>query len=83
MPTYTFYDNQTGKEFDALIKISEREDYLKNNPHITQVITAPTIVSSVSTSNKIKYPKASKKFSLKLLKHILKVQQVNDTAKNQ
>ena len=56
MPTYTFYNNQTGKQFDALMKISEREEYLKNNPHVTQVITAPSIVSGVSTSSQNRVP---------------------------
>ena len=33
------------------MSISAREDYLKENPHIVPVISAPTIVSGVSTSN--------------------------------
>jgi hypothetical protein len=33
------------------MKISEREEYLKNNPHIQSIITAPALVSGVSTSN--------------------------------
>jgi hypothetical protein len=60
MPTYTFYDNRTGEQFDALMKISEREDYLKNNPHVTQVVTAPSIVSGVSTSKQNKVPEGFK-----------------------
>jgi hypothetical protein len=53
MPTYTFYNNQTGEQFDELMKISEREVYLTNNPHITQVITAPALVTGVATTNKV------------------------------
>ena len=53
MPTYTFYNNQTGEQFDALMKISEREDYLNNNPHIQQIVLAPALVSGVSTTNKV------------------------------
>ena len=53
MPTYSFYNNQTGEQFDALMKISEREDYLISNPHIEAVISAPMIVTSVSTTNKV------------------------------
>ena len=53
MPTYTFYDNRTGKQFDALMKISEREEYLNNNPHITQVITAANIVGGVAIKDKV------------------------------
>ena len=51
MPTYEFVNTETGEEFESLMKISEREEYLKNNPHIKPIISAPTIVSGVSTSN--------------------------------
>jgi hypothetical protein len=60
MPTYSFYNNQTGEQFDALMKISEREEYLNSNPHITQVLTAPCIVSGVSTSSQNKVPEGFK-----------------------
>ena len=53
MPTYSFYNNQTGEQFDALMKISEREGYLNSNPHITQVVTAPALVTGTTTSNKV------------------------------
>lgn len=53
MPTYTFYNNQTEEEFDAYMKISEREDYIKDNPHVTPIVTAPALVRGVSTTNKI------------------------------
>ncbi len=51
MPTYEFLNSETGEEFERLMSISAREDYLKENPHIVPVISAPTIVSGVSTSN--------------------------------
>jgi hypothetical protein len=53
MPTYSFYNNQTGEQFDEMMKYSEREEYLNNNPHIQPVVTAAALVSGVSTSNKI------------------------------
>jgi hypothetical protein len=56
MPTYSFYNNQTGEQFDEMMKFSEREEYLKNNPHITQVLTAASIVSGVSTSSQNRVP---------------------------
>ena len=37
MPTYTFYDEKTGKEWDDMMPNSEREEYLKDNPHISQI----------------------------------------------
>jgi hypothetical protein len=51
LPTYEFLNSETGEEFERLMSISAREDYLKENPHIVPVISAPTIVSGVSTSN--------------------------------
>lgn len=53
MPTYTFYNNQTEEEFDEMMKISEREEYLNNNPHIIQVVTAAGIVGGVSIKDKV------------------------------
>ena len=60
MPTYSFYNNQTGEQFDEMMKFSEREEYLNNNPHVTQVVTAPSIVSGVSTSKQNKVPEGFK-----------------------
>ena len=37
MPTYTFMDNITGFAFDEFMGMNERETYLKDNPHISQV----------------------------------------------
>lgn len=51
MPTYEFLNSETGEEFERLMSFSAREDYLKENPHIVPILSAPTIVSGVSTSN--------------------------------
>lgn len=53
MPTYNFLDTETGEEFESFMSISARETFLKENPHIQSVVTAPAIVSGVSTSNKV------------------------------
>jgi hypothetical protein len=53
MPLYSFIDNQTGEQFDALMKISEREEYLSKNSHIQPVVTAAGIVSGVSIVGKV------------------------------
>lgn len=53
MPTYEFLNTETGEEFEVLMKISEREEYLKNNPHIQPILSAPALVTGVSTSNKV------------------------------
>lgn len=56
MPTYVFLDTETNEQFDMFMRISERDDYLKDNPHIQPVVTAPMIVSGVSiaaSNNKV------------------------------
>jgi len=53
MPTYSFIDTDSGEEFDALMKISEREEYLKNNPKIQPLLTAAAIVGGVSIKDKV------------------------------
>jgi len=39
MPTYTFRDKNTGKTFNVSMKIAEREQFLKHNDNLEQVIT--------------------------------------------
>jgi len=53
MPTYDFLNTETGEEFSALMKISEREEYLKANPHIQQILGATATVGGVSITGKI------------------------------
>ena len=36
MPYYNFKNNETGEEWEEFFTISGREDFLKENPHITQ-----------------------------------------------
>jgi hypothetical protein len=39
MPVYSMKNTQTNEEFEVQMKISEKEIYLKENPHITQILT--------------------------------------------
>ena len=48
MPTYTFYNKRTKKEYTELMSISEMEEYLDKNKHISQVIVPINIVAGVS-----------------------------------
>ena len=48
MPTYTFENTKTGKQWDDMMSISEMEDYLSKNKHITQVLQPINIVAGVS-----------------------------------
>jgi hypothetical protein len=38
MPTYTFYDKNTKKEFDVTMSMSEYDEYTASNPHLTHVL---------------------------------------------
>jgi hypothetical protein len=60
MPTYTFINNNTGEEVDVLMKISEKENFLKENPHLQLILKAPSIVSGVSISTQNKIPEGFK-----------------------
>ena len=48
MPQYTFEDTKNGREFDLFMTMAKKEDYLKNNSHIRQVISKVNIVAGVS-----------------------------------
>ena len=44
MPNYTFENTETGEVTEIHMKISERDQYVKDNPHMKQIITgAPAI----------------------------------------
>ena len=49
MPSYTFEDTKTGKVFDEFYSISYKEEYLKKNKHIKQLITQINIVSGTGS----------------------------------
>lgn len=52
MPTYNFIDTTTGEEFESFMGISAREEFLKENPHIQPVVTAPAIISGTGSYQK-------------------------------
>ena len=45
MPTYCFRNNETGEVHEEIIKMDDREKYLKDHPELTQVLEMPQIVS--------------------------------------
>jgi|TARA_R110002074_G_scaffold45826_3_gene118371 hypothetical protein len=47
MPTYTFFDEQSGMEFDITMSMSELDTYKTQNPNHKQVPSAPAIVGGV------------------------------------
>lgn len=38
MPTYLFLNKNTNEEYELSMSISERETYLKDNPHVEQLV---------------------------------------------
>ena len=44
MPTYTFYDEKTGIEWDETLSIAERTEFLEKNKHIKQKIVPVAVV---------------------------------------
>lgn len=47
MPTYSFENTDTGEVQTHIMSLAEREDYLKNNPHIKQLLSTFSIGDSV------------------------------------
>lgn len=52
MPTYDFRNTETGEIFEKFMSISSREQYLKDNPNIEQVLLhAPSVNADPIGSN--------------------------------
>jgi hypothetical protein len=46
MPTYKFLNTSTGEEFEDFMSISALEQYLSDNPNITQLVNGAPLVHS-------------------------------------
>lgn len=53
MPLYDFIDTETGEEFELMLKIAEREEFLQANPNVKQKVGAPMIVGGVDGLRKV------------------------------
>lgn len=53
MPTYNFIDTETQEEFEVVMKISEREEFLKENPQVQSIISAPALISGTGSYQKV------------------------------
>ena len=51
MPIYTFENTKTGKVYDDMMSIAEKETFLKKNKHIKQRLTSLNISSGVMGVN--------------------------------
>ena len=47
MPTYTFRNKDTSEEFDKIMRLSERQPFLDQNPQLEQILGATSIGDSV------------------------------------
>ena len=48
MPSYSFKNLNTGEEWTTVMSISEREEFLRENPHVQQqLIAAPALGDSI------------------------------------
>lgn len=53
MPTYEFVDLNTGEPFERFMKMVERDEYLRDNPHIQPMISAPAIIGGTGSYQKV------------------------------
>ena len=53
MPTYDFLNTQTGEVEERFMSLSQREQFLEENPHMQQMIGATATVSGVSIVGKV------------------------------
>ena len=52
VPTYVFKDKLTGNKFEVFLSISEKEQFLKDNPDYKQVLTVPNVISGARVSTR-------------------------------
>jgi len=45
MPTYSFINTETQEEFSDFMTMTEMVTYLRDNPHISQTINTPPLIS--------------------------------------
>lgn len=53
MPTYEFKNTETGEIVELSLSISDREDYLKDNPHMTQIMSASGLIRGTNYGSKM------------------------------
>ena len=45
MPTYEFKDKETGETQEVFMKLSEKDQFLKDNPNLKQQLQAPNFIT--------------------------------------
>ena len=56
MPLYDYRDKRTGEVKEYFVKISERDQFLQDNPHLEKVVSAPAVGNRFVTMSKMKAP---------------------------
>jgi len=51
MPSYNFIDENSGEEITLEMRMSELDDFKKENPHMKQKLIATTIIGGMSTNS--------------------------------
>jgi len=46
MPTYNFRNNETGEDYQEFMSISAVEQYLQDNPNVTQLVSGAPLIHS-------------------------------------
>lgn len=54
MPTYNFRDIETGEVTEVMMRMSELDEYKKNNPHLQQFLTGAPALSTSGGSTGLK-----------------------------
>ena len=52
MPTYRFLNNDTAEEYEDFMSISALEQFLKDNPNVTQLVNGAPLIHSGRGLNK-------------------------------
>jgi hypothetical protein len=79
MPTYDFRNNKTNEEFEKRLSMSDRETYLKENPHIQQIHRqSAQLIDSRNTTAVNNKPDSGFRDVLKNIKSHHKVNNIND-----
>jgi len=47
MPNYTFFNEESGMEWDEFLSMADRDSYISTHPHVKQVFTTMNIVGGV------------------------------------
>jgi len=56
MPLYDYRDKKTGEVKEYFVKISDRDQFEKDNPHLEKVVSAPAVGNRFVTMEKMKAP---------------------------